>query len=565
MVLAVVMCATSISRNVHAVEPLNKQEQLKDSVYKVVHFLKKKLNNEYSEMEAEIKDMIVKNKYDFNLSMDTFYDQPNPLKDAKYINYLAAYMSCKKYAKENEISIPKLQDVDFITYDVTEQTIEEYVPTEIDKYVQDNHVLDEYYKVGTNFILEPTKVPVYEQQVNGKWKKTKETINVEPELKETKYIKVELSVIEPEDIFRSFNIDENLVDDDYEQRVTMIKTITSNNAINQTVTLRLPELDLNNYSEYEKYITDLEGISRTVVETALSLKDKIPYEWGGKANRPGYDNNWWSYNPKNGLQRGLDCSGFVQWSFMTSGFPKELYSKLSSTSELLKSDIPRISMDELRPGDIGCTNRENSTNHVGIYVGNGEWVHCSSTKKTVTVSKVDFTVFFRPYSETLEIDNSISESYMEKKDYTYKYNISNCIDTQNSIYYTLNYNQDDIMLLAKLIHHEARGEGLNGWIGVGEVVCNRVASSLYPNSIPEVIFQTGQFTNNEELADITPSEEIVKVAELIISGRLRVFNNAEVLYFKNPATTNGITASMEIDWGKHKYFTYIEHHAFYVQ
>lgn len=563
ILLAFVLTLSSVPR-VYAEEITNKNEQLRNTIYKVVALMKKTFNDDYERLEEEIKELIVEKGYDYNMSMDSFYDQANPLKNAEYINYLAAYMSCKKYAKEKGKTISWFQDIEFFTYEVKENEFEEYVPTTIDKYVQDDIVLDEFHKVGTTYILEPTEVPIYEQQQNGKWKKTKETELITPDTKTTTYIDISLSVIKPEEIFKYFGIDENLVDDDYEKRAATIRKIISNNAINQTINLKLPEINLDD-PEISKYTEGLEGINKIIVQTALSLKGRIPYEWGGKPQKPGYDNSWWSYNETNGLQRGLDCSGFVKWSYMTSGFPKEVYSKLESTSTILNSDLERISKEELRPGDIGCTNRINATNHVGIYVGDDMWVHCSSTKKGVTVSKVDFTVFFRPYSENTQIDESIITAYNEMNDYTYKYNISNYVDTQNSVYYTLNYNCDDALLLAKLIYHEARGEGLNGWIGVGEVVLNRMNSDLYPNTVQEVIYQEGQFTDNEQLESINPSEEMITAAQMILSGKLKVFDNPQVMYFKNPMITNGIEATIAEDWGLHKYFTYIEHHAFYLQ
>lgn len=48
--------------------------------------------------------------------------------------------------------------------------------------------------------------------------------------------------------------------------------------------------------------------------------------------------------------------------------------------------------------------------------------------------------------------------------------------------------------LAKLIHGEARGESFEGQVAVGAVVLNRVQSNAFPSSIPQVIFQKGQFT-----------------------------------------------------------------------
>lgn len=48
-------------------------------------------------------------------------------------------------------------------------------------------------------------------------------------------------------------------------------------------------------------------------------------------------------------------------------------------------------------------------------------------------------------------------------------------------------------LLAALIYCEAGGEPYEGQIAVGAVVLNRVASGTFPNSITDVIYDSGQF------------------------------------------------------------------------
>ncbi|MDY3251100.1 MAG: cell wall hydrolase [Candidatus Choladocola sp.] len=53
---------------------------------------------------------------------------------------------------------------------------------------------------------------------------------------------------------------------------------------------------------------------------------------------------------------------------------------------------------------------------------------------------------------------------------------------------------DDTSLLAALIYCEAGNQSYEGMVAVGAVVMNRVYSSSFPNSISEVIYQSGQFT-----------------------------------------------------------------------
>ena len=67
------------------------------------------------------------------------------------------------------------------------------------------------------------------------------------------------------------------------------------------------------------------------------------------------------------------------------------------------------------------------------------------------------------------------------------------LDDRDSLAARLDF--DELLLLAKLIEHEAGGSGIGlDWrMCVGEVVLNRVASPEFPDSIEEVVFQPGQY------------------------------------------------------------------------
>ena len=51
----------------------------------------------------------------------------------------------------------------------------------------------------------------------------------------------------------------------------------------------------------------------------------------------------------------------------------------------------------------------------------------------------------------------------------------------------------DQELLAAIIFCEAGNQPYEGQVAVGAVIMNRVRSGVYPNSVPEVIYQSGQF------------------------------------------------------------------------
>ena len=51
----------------------------------------------------------------------------------------------------------------------------------------------------------------------------------------------------------------------------------------------------------------------------------------------------------------------------------------------------------------------------------------------------------------------------------------------------------DKELLASIIFCEAGNQPYEGQVAVGAVIMNRVKSAVYPNSISEVVYQSGQF------------------------------------------------------------------------
>nr|WP_245203678.1 spore cortex-lytic enzyme [Ammoniphilus resinae] len=65
-------------------------------------------------------------------------------------------------------------------------------------------------------------------------------------------------------------------------------------------------------------------------------------------------------------------------------------------------------------------------------------------------------------------------------------------------------NQNELDMLARMIHAEARGELYTGQVAVGAVIMNRLKSPLFPNTMQDVLFQRfafsaiddGQYWNN---------------------------------------------------------------------
>ena len=84
-------------------------------------------------------------------------------------------------------------------------------------------------------------------------------------------------------------------------------------------------------------------------------------------------------------------------------------------------------------------------------------------------------------------------------------------------------------------------------------------------TVDDVIFQNGQFSSLRRLKNINPTELELRIAYNVLNGSLRVLNDKDVMYFRNPKITSGISASTKKDWGNLEYATYIGEHAFYSQ
>lgn len=81
-----------------------------------------------------------------------------------------------------------------------------------------------------------------------------------------------------------------------------------------------------------------------------------------------------------------------------------------------------------------------------------------------------------------------------------------------------NINNDELMLLAKLIYLENGSNTDLAQLLTGNVVLNRVASSKYPNTIKGVIYQKGQYSVVSKINETTPSDRAIKNAKRLLSG-----------------------------------------------
>ena len=111
----------------------------------------------------------------------------------------------------------------------------------------------------------------------------------------------------------------------------------------------------------------------------------------------------------------------------------------------------------------------------------------------------------------------------------------------------VSFGEGDRYLLANLIYCEAGGESYEGQVAVGSVVMNRVLSSVYPNTITGVIYQSGQFSPVASgrlalaLAEGRATAKCYQAADAVMSGTTNVGN---CVYFRTPI--EGITPKYTI-------------------
>ncbi|OOF36527.1 NlpC/P60 family protein [Rodentibacter heidelbergensis] len=93
-------------------------------------------------------------------------------------------------------------------------------------------------------------------------------------------------------------------------------------------------------------------------------------------------------------KRGIDCSAFMQTAFL-SAYGIELPRSTAEQRHLGR----KISKHELQKGDLVFFR---GNNHVGVYIGNNQFMHASSSQG-VTISSLDENYWARTYTQSRRI------------------------------------------------------------------------------------------------------------------------------------------------------------------
>lgn len=126
---------------------------------------------------------------------------------------------------------------------------------------------------------------------------------------------------------------------------------------------------------------------------------------------------------------------------------------------------------------------------------------------------------------------------------------------------------EDLSYLSKVIYAEAGSLWLSDeWkMSVGEVVLNRVASPEFPNTVREVIEQSGQYygKNSRYFNGLKPDLRCVKIALRLLQGE-RNFDDGSVVYQANFRQGSGTHVAFFDKYLGWTYFCYTRYPELYM-
>ena len=102
-----------------------------------------------------------------------------------------------------------------------------------------------------------------------------------------------------------------------------------------------------------------------------------PYRWGGSSTATGFD-----------------CSGMIQFVYKNA-----LGVSLPRTARDMAAASRKIPDNQLKAGDLVFFNTGGSSqySHVGLYIGNGEFIHAPSSGKTIKTEKLSSPYYAKHY------------------------------------------------------------------------------------------------------------------------------------------------------------------------
>ncbi len=115
-------------------------------------------------------------------------------------------------------------------------------------------------------------------------------------------------------------------------------------------------------------------------------------------------------------------------------------------------------------------------------------------------------------------------------------------------------NSSNLNLISRFVYAESRGEPYTGQVAVAAVILNRVKSSLFPNTVSGVVYQSGAFTCvSDGQINLSPDATAKKAAQDAINGWDPTYG---ALYYFNPNTATSAwiwSRPMTITIGNHRF------------
>lgn len=150
-------------------------------------------------------------------------------------------------------------------------------------------------------------------------------------------------------------------------RIVDLNHITDPNAISIGEKLLLPAV-----ATVAAVAAQVLSIGQTIADTALQFLG-VPYVWGGTS------------------PQGFDCSGLVEYVFRLNGIT------LPRTSESQFAGGNPVPPGQLEPGDLVFFSTYAYASHVGIYIGNDQFVTAPTAGSVVQVANLAGTYWHRTY------------------------------------------------------------------------------------------------------------------------------------------------------------------------
>lgn len=115
-------------------------------------------------------------------------------------------------------------------------------------------------------------------------------------------------------------------------------------------------------------------VGQQIVKTAMKYLG-CPYVYGGSS------------------PSGFDCSGFVQYVYNECG-----YTVNRTAASIYSGNGTAVSKEDLAPGDVVCfSTSAGAVGHVGIYIGDGQFIHASNSRTGVIITPLDMDYWASSY------------------------------------------------------------------------------------------------------------------------------------------------------------------------